>query len=152
MPNIELLEYQAACCHLILTDGICIVREPFFLFVRHGGLEPPFFIPADQFPVTSRIPYKNKCHTPQVQHFHAKILRGFSYHIHPWISSLRMISSARFRILFIFCTQSIISVDLSSSVTFSFSSRSFTSRRKSCWACSSVSARSERSLPEVSRL
>ena len=81
--------------------------------------------------------------------YHMRIVFSFS---HTKISSQFTISIARLLMLFIFCTQSIISVDLSFSVTFSFLAKSFTSRRKSCWACSSVSARWEWSLPEVSRL
>ena len=61
-------------------------------------------------------------------------------------------SVARSRILFILRTHAIWSASLSCSVTPSFSASSFTSRRKSCCACSSTSARWEWSLPEVSKL
>lgn len=84
-----------------------------------------------------------------VLNYRMSIVFSFS---HTKISSLFTNSIALLRMLFIFCSQSIISVDLSFSVTFSFLAKSFTSRRKSCWACSSVSARREWSLPEVSRL
>ncbi len=45
-------------------------------------------------------------------------------------------SITRSRMLFIFCTQSIISVALSSSVTFSFLASFFTSWEKNCWLVS----------------
>lgn len=64
-----------------------------------------------------------------------------------YITSKFTISVALLRMLFIFCTQSIISVDLSSSVIFSFSAKSFTSREKRFCACCSISARYELSLP-----
>lgn len=44
---VELKMADGIGCHLVLTNGICIAREQFFLLVRHGGLEI-FFIPADQ--------------------------------------------------------------------------------------------------------
>ena len=62
------------------------------------------------------------------------------------------ISVARSRILFILRTQAIWSVALSCLVAPSFSAYSFTSREKRTCACSSVSARREWSLPEVSKL
>lgn len=71
---------------------------------------------------------------------------------HTKINALFTTSVTRLLMLFIFCTQSIISVDLSSSVTFSFLASSFKNLEKSCWACSSVSAKWEWSSPEVSRL
>ena len=44
---VTILENQAICCHLVLTDGICVTGEQFFLLVRHGSLEL-FFVPANQ--------------------------------------------------------------------------------------------------------
>lgn len=84
-----------------------------------------------------------------VLNYRMSIVFSFS---HTKISSLFTTSVTRLRILFIFCTQSIISVAFSCSVTSSFLAYCFTSREKSCWACSSVSSRWEWSLPEVSRL
>ena len=68
------------------------------------------------------------------------------------ISFVFTTSIALLQMLFIFCTQSIISLALSSSVTFSFSTKSFTSRRKKSCACCSTFARYELSLPLVSKL
>ena len=76
----------------------------------------------------------------EIKLFHTKITSAFT-------TSVTLL-----RILFILRTHAIWSAALSCSVTPSISPSSFTSRRKSCCACSSMSARWEWSLPEVSRL
>ena len=41
------LEYQAICNDLIFSHTIGVFLKQFFLFVRHGSLEP-FLVPEDQ--------------------------------------------------------------------------------------------------------
>ena len=71
---------------------------------------------------------------------------------YPYTISCITISFARFRMPFIFRTHAIGSSAFKASVTPSVSAYCSTSRRKSSWACSSMSARCPSSTPAVSRL